>query len=190
PGSVAFLLALFAIGVQLLSGQEDDKMTRWQGDKVIRQPVGARIPLPLIIAANTPVTLSPCHLVIGSSFDLLRLPLVGRFLKWRHARLCLQVPLLVLAVVMIYDGLRGPQLGAMNWAVVRAWIHGRGLVILGLLGAGIVFCMVSPFLLPRPLARRFLPAGWSWPRWLRSKWLAVLLMVAFLWAYEALALWD
>ena len=125
-----------------------------------------------------------------SGFDLLRLPLLGRFLKWRHARLCLQVPLLLLAAVTIYDGLRGPQVGAMNLAGVLPWIHWRGLLVLGLLVAGNVFCMGCPFLLPRTLARRWLPAGWSWPRRLRNKWLAVLLLVAFLWAYEAFALWD
>jgi cytochrome c oxidase assembly factor CtaG len=191
PGSAAFLLPLFAIGVQLLSGREDEKVTRWQGDKVIRRhQVGARIPLPLVTSAGVPVTLSPCHPVALSSFDLLRLPLLGRFLKWRHARLCLQVPLLLLAGAVIYDGLRGPQVGAMNLAGVLPWIHWRGLVILGLLVAGNVFCMGCPFLLPRTLARRVLPAGWSWPRRLRSKWLAVILIVAFLWAYEALALWD
>jgi hypothetical protein len=118
------------------------------------------------------------------------MPLLGRFLKWRHARLCMQVPLMLLAAVMIYDGLLGPQVGAMNLAGVLPWIHWRGLVILGLLVAGNVFCTACPFLVPRTLARRVLPAGWSWPRRLRSKWLAVLLLVAFLWAYEALALWD
>src|SRR5262249_12794653 len=142
-----------------------------------------RPPLPLISLAPRPSPLAP-------RFDLLRLPLLGRFLKWRHARLCLQIPLLLLAVVVIYDGLRGPQVGAMNLAGVLPWIHWRGLVILGLLVAGNVSCMGCPFLLPRTIARRFLPAGWSWPRRLRSKWLAVLLIVGFLWAYEALALWD
>src|SRR5262249_13415858 len=39
-------------------------------------------------------------------------------------------------------------------------------------------------------ARRWLPRGWNWPRRLRNKWPAVLLTAAFLWAYEALALWD
>jgi hypothetical protein len=124
------------------------------------------------------------------SFDLLRFPLLGRFLKWRHARICMQLPLLLLAVAVIYDGLCGPQVEAMNLAGVLPWIHWRGLVILGLLVAGNVFCMGCPFLLPRTLARRFLPAGWTWPRRLRSKWLAVLLIAAFLWAYEALDLWD
>src|SRR6266576_2324535 len=50
--------------------------------------------------------------------------------------------------------------------------------------------MACPFLVPRTLARRWLPTGRSWPRWLRSKWLAVVLLVLFLWAYEAFSLWD
>ena len=103
-----------------------------------------------------------------SGFDLLRLPLLGRFLKWRHARLCLQVPLLLLAVVMIHDGLHGPQAGALNLAGVLPWIHWRGLLIIGLLAAGNVFCMGCPFLLPRTLARRFLPAASS-PRMSRPR---------------------
>jgi len=78
----------------------------------------------------------------------------------------------------------------MNLAGVLPWIHWRGLLILSLLAAGNLFCMACPFLLPRTLARRWLPAGRSWPRWLRSKWLAVALLVLFLWAYEAFSLWD
>jgi cytochrome c oxidase assembly factor CtaG len=186
PSSIAFLLPLFAIGVRLLSGSEDDKVTGLQGDKVTRSPApGGRIALPMAPSASAPVTLS--------SFDLLRVPLLGRFLKWRHARLCLQLPLLLLAGVVIFDGLYGPQVGALNLAGVLPWIHWRGLLILGLLAAGNVFCMGCPFLLPRTLARFWLTAprqGWSWPRRLRSKWVAVLLIVLFLWAYEALALWD
>jgi hypothetical protein len=50
--------------------------------------------------------------------------------------------------------------------------------------------MSCPFLVPRTLARRWLPTGRSWPRWLRSKWLAVILLALFLWAYEVFSLWD
>jgi hypothetical protein len=78
----------------------------------------------------------------------------------------------------------------MNLAGVVPWIHWRGLLVLALLAAGNIFCLACPFLLPRTLARRFLPRGRAWPRWLRSKWLAVLLLGLFLWAYEALSLWD
>jgi hypothetical protein len=61
---------------------------------------------------------------------------------------------------------------------------------LGLLIVGNVFCMACPFMLPRSLARRWLPTGRPWPRWLRSKWLAVALVALFLWSYEAFALWN
>ena len=111
-------------------------------------------------------------------FDLLRLPLLGRFLRWRHARLCLQVPLLLLAAVIDLRRLaRAPRSAPMNLAGVLPWIHWRGLLVLGLLVAGNVFCMACPFMLPRTIARRWLPQGRSWPRWLRNKWLAVVLLV-------------
>jgi hypothetical protein len=78
----------------------------------------------------------------------------------------------------------------MNLAGVLPWIHWRGFVVLGLLLMGNVFCMACPFMVPRMLARRWLPRGRSWPRWLRSKWLALVLLAAFLWAYESFALWN
>jgi cytochrome c oxidase assembly factor CtaG len=190
PGSVAFLLPLFVIGARLLSGQASG--LRSQASRVgpesrtssqERSPLSGRIALPLLSA-------TPDSRPSSNRFDLLRVPLVGRFLRWRHARLCLQLPLLLLAVLVIADGFRGPQVGGMNLAGVLPWIHWRGLVIIGLLVAGNVFCMGCPFMLPRTLARRWLPARWNWPRRLRNKWPAVLLLVAFLWAYEALSLWD
>ena len=64
-----------------------------------------------------------------------------------------------LAGVLIFDGLRGPQVGAMNLAGVLPWIHWRGLLILSFLAAGNFFCMACPFLLPRTLARHWLPTG-------------------------------
>jgi cytochrome c oxidase assembly factor CtaG len=188
PGSAAFLLPLFGIGIHLLSG-ESQRSTQYSVRRT--QYSVRRTPLPgAPQAGRMALPLVAPHRAARPGFDLLRVPLLGRFLRWRHARLCLQLPLLLLAAVIIYDGFRGPQVGAMNLAGVLPWIHWRGLLVLGLLAAGNVFCTACPILLPRTLARRFLPAGWSWPRHLRSKWLAVFLIVAFLWAYEALALWD
>jgi polyferredoxin len=100
------------------------------------------------------------------------------------------LPLLLLAVLVILDGLRGPQVGAMNLAGVLPWIHWRGLLVLALLAAGNFFCMGCPFTLPRSLARRWLPGSRPWPRRLRNKWPALFLLLLFLWAYEAFRLWD
>jgi cytochrome c oxidase assembly factor CtaG/ferredoxin len=190
PSSLAFLLPLFGLGVRLMAGG-GDKVTRWQGDRVTKKvSPPSRISLPLVTPSVTSVTLSPCHPATLSSFDLLRVPLLGRFLKWRHARLCLQLPLLLVAVAVVHDGLSGPAVGPMNLAGVLPWVHWRGLLILGLLVAGNVFCLACPFMLPRAIARRFLPRGRAWPRWLRGKWLAIVLLGLFLWAYEAFSLWD
>ena len=217
PGSVAFLLPLFTIGIRLLQGEESahprsqappgDAMKgrlrlpsndfglpfpiRGGASTAVRSQAepgteNLRLPvLPVIDISPARVTRSPAR-----AFDLLRFPLLGRFLRWRHARLALQLPMMALAGLLILDGLHGPQIGPMNLAGVLPWIHWRGLLILSLLAAGNVFCMACPFLVPRTLARRWLPTGRKWPRWLRSKWLAVALLVLFLWAYEAFSLWD
>jgi cytochrome c oxidase assembly factor CtaG/polyferredoxin len=185
PGSLVYLVPLFVIGVRLLFGSSKTSRRRPDPRRAPRRGRGAlpgRVALPIIG--------QPRRVVEPAAFDLLRVPLFGRFLRWRHARLVFQVPLLLLAGLIVYDGFRGPAIGAMNLAGVLPWIHWRGLVVLGLLTAGNVFCMACPFVVPRTLARRWLPQGRSWPRWLRSKWLAVVLLGLFLWAYEVFALWD
>jgi polyferredoxin len=191
PGTLAFLVPLFGIGLRLLFGPTvaasgplaGSRAQPTTGPVVATGPgAGRRMALPLVSSGRPSV--SP------AAFDLLRVPLLGWFLRWRHARLLLQLPVAVLAAVLIYDGLCGPEVGPMNLAGVLPWIHWRGLLILGLLALGNVFCLACPFLLPRTLARRFLPEGRAWPRWLRSKWLAVVLLGLFLWAYEVFSLWD
>jgi len=123
---------------------------------------------------------------------LLRAPIIGPLLGWPGTRWIAQFGVLLIVVAVIVDGLSGPQIGPMNLAGVVPWIHWRGLVILGLLVAGNVFCYACPFMLPRTIARALLGGlgKYTWPRWLQTKWLAVALLAAFLWAYEALALWS
>ncbi len=187
PGSLAFLVPLFWIATRALFGtQSAGARERKSAGALLRSRAPAlqadgKISLPLVPERAPPST---------HHWDLLKVPGLGRFLRWRHARLCLQIPLLFFAGILIYDGWTGPEVTPMNLAGVVPWIHWRGLVILGLLIAGNVFCLACPFLLPRMLARRFFPQNHAWPRWLRNKWLAVFLLVLFLWAYEVFALWD
>jgi hypothetical protein len=121
--------------------------------------------------------------------DLLRLPLIGRLLKARRGRLWLQIPLLLVAVVLIYDGFTGPRIAPQNLATTTVWIHYRGLVMLALLLVGNLFCMGCPFTIPRTIAHRISGSGRRWPRALRNKWLAVAFFVGFLFLYEWLDLW-
>ena len=102
----------------------------------------------------------------------------------------MQSVLAVLAIIVIDDGLRGPPVGPLNLAGVAPWIHWRGCLMFGFLILGNVFCFACPFALPRAAARRWLPRRFEWPRALRNKWLAVVLLAVFLWSYEAHALWD
>lgn len=191
PGSITFLVPLFWIAVRFfLPGGSHGYASAAPG----RIPAEAgsagslrrrtTIPHGAFVPARLPAKPQPA--------DMLYTPYVGRFLRWRHGRLLLQLVLSALAGVVVYDGLRGPQVAPMNMAGVLPWIHWRGILILTLLVAGNMFCMACPFTLPRSLARaggRPL-RGRRWPRWLRSKWLAVALVAIFLWSYEAFALWD
>lgn len=137
-----------------------------------------------------PKTLAPIALYQPQpAFDLLRVPGLGRLLRWRWGRLAVQLPLLALAALMIYDGLTGPQLAPQNIATVTAWVHFRGLVVLALLLVGNLFCMSCPFTLPRTLARKLSARGRRWPKALRNKWLAIGLFAVFFWVYEWLDLW-
>jgi ferredoxin len=121
--------------------------------------------------------------------DLLRLPLLGRALKMKRGRLWLQVPLFVIAVLLIIDGFTGPQNAARNLATVAPWVHYRGLVVLALLLAGNLFCMGCPFTVPRTLARRLSIRGRRFPRALRNKWIAIASLFLLFFLYEYLDLW-
>jgi polyferredoxin len=126
----------------------------------------------------------------AASTDLLRVPVLGRFLRWRGSRVAAQVPMAMLAALMVLHGLFGPSLAPKNLATLLAWVHFRGVLVLSLLVAGNVSCLACPFMLTRGLARRFVRPAFAWPRALRNKWPAVALFVIVLYAYELFGLWG
>jgi cytochrome c oxidase assembly factor CtaG/ferredoxin len=125
-----------------------------------------------------------------TAIDLLSLPLIGSILRWRYFRRSVQAVMFVVAIIVVADGFFGPQVAAMNLAGVLPWTHWRGFSVIALLVVGNVVCMACPFNFVRDLGRRLLPASWSWPRRLRSKWITVSLLFIFFWAYEAFSLWE
>ena len=177
PGSIAFLAPLLWIGVRLFLGP---------GSAAGAAPRSPRV---AHVAQRTKQRSSAAH-VPRPAFDLLRVPIIGPMLRWKHTRTIVQLITAGLAGLVIYDGLYGPQVGAMNLAGVLPWIHWRGLLVLALLTAGNFACFACPFTLARKLTDRWLPAGRAWPRLLRNKWSAVALSALFFWSYEAFSLWD
>src|SRR5271155_866783 len=119
----------------------------------------------------------------------MRVPGLGHLFRWRYARPLLQAPLLVLSLVMILHGLFGPTLAPKNLATTLSWLHFRGVLVLVLLCAGNFFCLACPFMLVRQAARRFFKPRFTWPQWLRNKWLSVGLFVLILFTYELFDLW-
>ena len=122
--------------------------------------------------------------------DLLRLPVLGAVLRWRRLRPTMQLALLAVAAALVVHGLFGSQVGPRNLATVTTSIHWRGLLVIGLLVAGNVFCAACPMVLARDAGRRVFHARLRWPRRLRGKWLGILLLVAVLYAYELFDVWS
>jgi cytochrome c oxidase assembly factor CtaG/polyferredoxin len=173
PGSIAYLIPLCWISYRLLT--DSGHGLSFEPQQGV--PAG-RLPASICLPASR------------RRVDVLRVPVIGTFLRWRHARPVLELPLLVVTTLVIVDGLTGPQVAPLNLAGVVPWIYWRGLTVIGLLVAANLFCMACPFMLPRKLAKHLFAPRRPWPPILRSKWLAVALLVVFFWAYEALSLWD
>ena len=169
PGSVFYLLPAVVIATRLVGGTS-------------RRMASRRAAAGLVQIQRTRES--------RKRFDLLHIPILGAALRWKYSRRMTQAVMLFIAFAIVVDGFLGPRMAPMNLAGVLPWIHWRGLVILALLIAGNFFCMACPFMLPRELAKRILPARLRWPARLRSKWFAAGLLVLYLWAYEAFSLWN
>jgi cytochrome c oxidase assembly factor CtaG len=142
-------------------------------------------PKPLAPPARMPRDVAPPR-----PFDALRLPVLGALLARPGARRVAQGAMLLLAVAVVADGFLGPQMSPMNLAGVWPWTGWRALTVIALLVAGNVFCFACPFTLPRELARRLAAPQRRLPPWLRTKWLAVALLLLGFWATDSFALWD
>ena len=122
--------------------------------------------------------------------NILRLPVVGSFLRWRYARPALQLLLLLISLAVVLHGLFGPQLAPRNLATVLTSIHWRGFLIVAIVAVGNLFCTGCPMVLARDVSRRFFHPALRWPRRLRGKWLGVALLVLVLFSYELFDLWS
>ncbi|HEY7502351.1 MAG TPA: hypothetical protein VH740_27770 [Vicinamibacterales bacterium] len=122
--------------------------------------------------------------------DVLRLPVVGPLMRWRHFRPAVQAVLLAMSIAIVGHGLLGPDIAPRNLSTVSTSIHWRGLLVIGLLAVGNVFCTACPMMLVRDAGRRFAAPRFTWPRALRRKWVGLALLVLVLFSYELFDIWD
>jgi polyferredoxin len=122
--------------------------------------------------------------------DLLRSPLIGPVLRWRHCRRTLQLIVLAIAAAIVLHGLFGPGIAPRNLSTVLTSIHWRGLLVLSLLLLGNLACTACPLVLARDAGRRLIAPRLSWPRRLRRKWLGIGLLILVLFSYELFDLWS
>ena len=203
-GSMSFLGAAMLITVQLVSRKADRRrasaeaararLAALRRDETAGVSFSQRAMRGLRARWTRAAGAADLYPGLRAGFDLLRLPVLGAFLRSRYGRQSLQALSLLIAAAIIVDGLFGRQMGSMNLAVIVPWTYGRGIFVLALLLCGNLFCMSCPFMLPREAAkwvlRRLGVAQRAWPRMLRNKWLPVTLVALFFWAYEALDLWN
>ena len=124
-------------------------------------------------------------------FDLFRIPGLRRFIRWKYARFVFQLPLLILAIFVIVDGFTGRQLAPRNVATTAVWLHYRGLVVLALALVGNAFCAACPLMLTRGATRRLerVVPKLEFPRFLKNKYLVLVLTLIYLFSYEYFDLW-
>jgi cytochrome c oxidase assembly factor CtaG/polyferredoxin len=205
-GSVSFLGAAMLITLDIVSRKQDRRARQQlaaararraalaRSDEAVMPPLTARVVTRVRAAwvSRRAVFVRPQDARKG--LDLLRVTGLGWLLRSRYGRQSLQAVSFLIAAVVIVDGLAGHQMATMNLAGIVPWTYGRGIFVLGLVLCGNLFCMSCPFMLPRDCARwmmrRLGLQGLAWPRVLRNKWLPVVLVALFFWAYEGLDLWE
>ncbi len=164
PGSIAFLIPAFIITMRAIQGER-----RW--------PEFVRIK-----PAPRPRSRQP--------FDVFRIPVLGAVLRKPWFRRAVQAVLFGLALAVVIDGLTGPQIAPLNLAGILPWTYWRGFTVIALLLAGNLFCMACPFTLASDAFSRILPGKTHWPKALRSKWLAIVVLFGYLWANEVFGIWN
>jgi polyferredoxin len=123
-------------------------------------------------------------------FDLYTVPGLRQVLLWKHSRTVLQGILLIGALLLIYDGFFGQQPGPRNFATNAAWVNYRFWLVMVILFVGNLFCMSCPFVMVSHAVQKRVGLNKVVPRWMRHKWLPLVLLLAILFSYEQFSLWD
>jgi len=119
--------------------------------------------------------------------DLLRIPLLGGFLRWRHFNTLLLAPTLLIFAFIVLAGLFGEQ-NTSNPAILLTWILWWPAVIFTFFLAGRIWCTICPFGYMGDVAQKV--ASWKKkaPRILKNMWWRLSLFLGLTWMTTLFAL--
>lgn len=133
----------------------------------------------------------------GRRYDLLRIPLVKRILKYRAFQFILQLPNALIFAMVIVAGIWGTQLGDMNFATVITWLIWWAIIIFTFLFFSRLWCMVCPLVsfaewIQRGtlwgVRKRVFSLNRKWPKKLRNFWIPTFFFIILTWMYLFLGL--
>ncbi len=105
--------------------------------------------------------------------DILRLPGIGSFLRWRWLQPLLEVPMLVVFILVIIVGIWGTQEPSQNLATMLIWVYWWSLIIFSFIFVGRIWCMICPLGAAGEWTNRKVGSlNKRWPRALRNLWMA------------------
>lgn len=177
------------LGVDPVRDQEIAAGLMWFASQAIFLPFAAWLVARGLRAPRRPEPSARAPRARRDPTPLLAAWLVAPVLRSRRLRTVLRAAAFLAMSLVILDGLLGPAEAPANLAGTLPWTHARGFIVLGVILAGNLACMGCPFMAPRGLMRRWIRPTRPFPRWLRSKWLAVGLVALWLAFYEAFDLW-
>lgn len=119
--------------------------------------------------------------------DLLKVPVLGGFLRWRHFNTLLLAPTLLIFAVIVAAGLFGQQ-DTSNPAILLTWILWWPAVIFTFFLVGRIWCTICPFGYMGDVAQKVANLGKKAPRILKNMWWRLGLFLGLTWMTTLFAL--
>jgi ferredoxin len=115
-------------------------------------------------------------------FDLLRIPWIKAFVKWKYFQPALQIPNLLVFALVIYLGFFDIQDGGQNFATKLTWTIWWAAIIFAFVFVGRLWCAMCPFGALTLWASRLFSPVRRFPPKLRNIWTATLAFALLTWA--------
>ncbi len=122
-----------------------------------------------------------------SSFDLMKIGWVKRFVTWKYFRHIFIVPTLIIFLSIIYLGFFDTQDGQRNIATVFTWTLWWSLIIFTLIFAGRFWCMMCPFAAIADFAQKFVSLNKKLPERFQNMNLQTIGFLILTWAFTIMA---